>query len=181
MFDRPQRRPPPIEDRDWLRALPAAMRLSFRGGPQAVEAVSRAFGVALPTVACRALSVGERAALWLGPDEYLLIAAAADGTTLALSLEAALGALPHSIVDVSHRQVAFALHGPYAEWLLLCGCPLDLDLGQFPVGSCTRTVFHKAEILLWRTDQTTFRVEVWRSFAGYVQALLDECARELSA
>ena len=176
-----QRRPPPIEARGWLEPLPAATRLSFRGGAEAIAALSPAYGVSLPTAACRAASEGPRAVLRLGPDEYLLIAPAGEGDSLAATLAAALGPLPHSLVDVSHRQVAFAVQGAYAEWLLQSGCPLDLDLGQFPIGMCTRTVFHKAEITLWRTGPTTFRVEAWRSFASYVVELLAGAALELPA
>ncbi len=176
-----QRRPPPVEGRGWLEPLPAATRFSFRGGSGAIEALSRAYGVPLPTAACRAASAGPRAALRLGPDEYLLIAPAAEGASLAPMLATALGSLPHSLVEVSHRQVAFAVQGPYAEWLLQSGCPLDLDLGPFPIGMCTRSLFHKAEITLWRTGPTTFRVEAWRSFAGYVVELLADSALELPA
>jgi sarcosine oxidase subunit gamma len=43
---------------------------------------------------------------------------------------------------------------------------------------CTRTVFEKAEIVLWRTETFVFRIEVWRSFVPYVHALLTEAARE---
>jgi sarcosine oxidase subunit gamma len=43
---------------------------------------------------------------------------------------------------------------------------------------CTRTVFAKADIVLWRTGEQTFHVEVWRSFAGYVTGLLVEIASE---
>ncbi len=57
-------------------------------------------------------------------------------------------------------------------------CPLDLSLDRFPVDMCTRTVFAKAEIVLWRTDEQQFRVEVWRSFAPYTAALLQEIARD---
>ena len=46
---------------------------------------------------------------------------------------------------------------------------------------CTRTVFAKAEIVLWRTAADTFRVEVWRSFADYVVGMLHETAFELPA
>ena len=46
---------------------------------------------------------------------------------------------------------------------------------------CTRTVFAKAEIVLWRTDPDTFRVEVARSYCRYVVDLLGEVARELPA
>jgi hypothetical protein len=55
-------------------------------------------------------------------------------------------------------------------------CPLPLDLTAFPVGMCTRTVFAKAEVVLWRTAPETFRLEVARSFARYVAAMLGEIA-----
>jgi sarcosine oxidase, subunit gamma len=57
---------------------------------------------------------------------------------------------------------------------------LDLDLSAFPVGMCTRTVLAKAEIVLWRTSQDVFHVEVWRSFADYVSRFLAEVAREFA-
>ena len=62
--------------------------------------------------------------------------------------------------------------------MLSGACPLDLDLRAFPVGMCTRTVLAKADIVLWRTGQDTFHLEVWRSFAAYVSGLLGEIARE---
>ena len=60
----------------------------------------------------RAEVAADRASLWLGPDEYLLIdsgaAAGSDAhaADLALRLEAAMGTVPHALVDVSHRQTA---------------------------------------------------------------------------
>ena len=176
-----KRHPPHIDRRDWLAPLPAATRFSFRGSSEAAAAASRALGVELSQVACRAHVAGERAALWLGPDEQLLIGAESEAATLRDSLTVALGDIPHSLVDISHRQVAFVVHGAHAEWLLQSGCPLDLELSHFPVGMCTRTVFLKAEIVLWRTAPDTFRLEVWRSFAEYVTSLLADAAIELSA
>jgi sarcosine oxidase subunit gamma len=81
-------------------------------------------------------------------------------------------------VDISHRQFALELCGPHASAILNGGCPLDLDPGEFPVGMCTRTVFAKADIVLWRTRSDGFHVEVWRSFAGYVGGVLAEIAKE---
>jgi len=176
-----KRTPPRVEPRRWLEPLPAATRHSLRGGADARAAASRAFGVALPEQACRAATGGGRAALWLGPDEHLLLAPEAEAAAVAAQLGAALAGIPHSLVDVSHRQVAFAVKGPHAAWLLAHGCPLDLDLAEFPVGMCTRTVYVKAEVLLWRTAEDSFRLEVWRSFADYVVALLEETALELPA
>jgi sarcosine oxidase, subunit gamma len=173
------RTPPRVDARRWLEPLPAATRYSLRGAADARAAASRAFGVELPATACRAATSGGRAALWLGPDEHLLLAPEAEAAAIAAALGTALASVAHSLVDVSHRQVAFAIKGPNAAWLLAHGCPLDLDPAEFPVGMCTRTVYLKSEILLWRTGEDAFRIEVWRSFADYVVALLAEAAHEL--
>ncbi len=162
----------------WLRERGPLTRFIFRGGSVAQAAAGRAFGVVLPAAACRAASAGERHALWLGPDEFLLLAPDGEGAAIAADIAAALDGEPHSLVDVSHRQVAFEVRGERAAWLLESQCPLPLHLEAFPVGMCTRTVFAKAEIVLWRTAPETFHVEVWRSFSRYVVELLAEVARE---
>ena len=157
-----------------LSPLPPAGRIVLRARPAAQQAAAAPLGFALPTTACRAVTAGHRAALWLGPDEWLLIDI--DSTALA----AALAGLPHSLVDVSHRQSGLTVSGPHAMDALATGCPLDLDPAAFPVGMCTRTVFGKAAITLWRTGAETFRVEAWRSFLPYVWGYLTEAAREFS-
>jgi sarcosine oxidase subunit gamma len=86
--------------------------------------------------------------------------------------------MPCALVDISHRQFALEVSGPHAAIILNGACPLDLDLGEFPIGMCTRTALAKADIVLWRTRSDAFHLEVWRSFAGYVAGLLGEIARE---
>lgn len=94
------------------------------------------------------------------------------------ALESALAIIPHALVDISHRQFAFHVTGPHATNILSGACPLDLDPRAFPVGMCTRTVLAKADIVLWRTQESTFHLEVWRSFAAYVTGVLGEIAAE---
>src|SRR5208282_5262058 len=123
---------------------------------------------------------------WLGPDEYLLLDSAADAnhaaaTLAASAVEQALGGLPHALVDISHRQIALYLSGPHAAEILSGACPLDLSLAEFPVGTCTRTAFAKADIVLWRTAAEAFHLEVGRSFRAYVSDLLREIALEFDA
>ena len=168
-----------VRETEWLRALPAAARVVFRGDAEARLAAGAAFGAPLAAVTGRAVTHDDRAALSLGPDERLLIVPEQDAAAFAARLASELEGRPHSLVDVSHRQVALELRGPDAEWLLAAGCPLPLHVEAFPVGACTRTVFAKAEIVLWRTDPDTFRVEVARSYCRYVVDLLGEVTREL--
>jgi sarcosine oxidase subunit gamma len=115
--------------------------------------------------------------LWLGPDEWLLIADAADAAAIGEVLESLLEGTAHSLVDISHRQIGLIANGPAAARVLNAGCPLDLDPRAFPVGFATRTPFDKVEIVVWRRAQATFHVEVWRSFAPYLAASLAEAAR----
>jgi sarcosine oxidase, subunit gamma len=163
-----------------VQPQPPAARYILRGGVAAREAAASALGAALPSVPCRASHAGARAALWLGPDEWLLLAPDADGEALGLALETALRDIPHALVDVTHRQVGCCIVGPGAAELLSSGCPLDLDTRAFPVDMCTRTMFAKAEVVLWRTGAETFRLEVWRSFAAYVSLFLAEAARGMT-
>ena len=146
-----------------VRPAPDLHRLALRGDPAALGA---AFGIALPTVPCRSATADGRAALWLGPDEWLLLSPS--------RLDPA--EVPGGVaLDVSHRQIGLLLDGCAAADMLAAGCPLDLHPSAFPPGMCTRTVFGKAEIVLWRTE-AGFHLEVWRSFAAYVRALMVEAS-----
>ena len=181
MVETPARVPVQVRETDWLRVVHGVTRFVFRGDEEARHAAGTAFGTALPAGCGRAVAHGARAALALGPDEHLLLVPEQDATALAAEIVQALAGRPHALVDVGHRQVALELTGAHAEWLLAAQCPLPLDMEAFPVGACTRTVFAKAGIVVWRTAPETFRIEVARSLCHYVVDLLGEIARELAA
>ena len=159
-----------------LAEAPAAARFIFRGGEAARAACSAAFGAELPMRLGPAGEAGARMGLWLGPDEWLLIAEGAESARLGGGLVARLAATPASLVDVSHRQIGLIVSGAQAARALSAGCPLDLDRSAFPPGMATRTLFDKAEVVLWRRSEA-FHVEVGRSFAPWLVASLIEAAR----
>ncbi len=171
-----------------LTPLPPRERISLRVSPEFIGRVESALGFDLPqrsktsgistTPADASAGAGQaRAALWLGPDEWLVLgpdASTDDAASMLPALAAIDGA---SAVDVSHRNLALRVEGPAAEAVIAAGCPQDLRLARFPVGACSRTVLTKAEIVLWRTGETTFEIECWRSFADYVWGFLEDAAR----
>ena len=175
------RQPPELAAQVGVRLLPPLARWILRARPEAASAAGAAFGVELPTRACRSARTQDRAALWLGPDEHLLLAPVAMTSGIAHALEQALLTLPHSLVDVSHRQVALEMRGPRARTMLSAGCPLDLDEDDFPLGACTRTMLGKADIVLWRSEPEVFHLEVWRSFARYVWDFLAEASLDVDS
>ncbi len=160
-----------------VAVLPPAHRISLRAPTQSVAALSKALGLTLPQKPKGSAAKGTRTALWLGPDEWLVID---DGAKDPLDACASVDAL-HSAVEISHRNVAFSVTGAGAENTISAGCPQDLSLAVFPVGACSRTVLGKAEIVLLRTAEDAFRVECWRSFSDYVYGFLTEAARDAAA
>jgi sarcosine oxidase, subunit gamma len=159
-----------------LTPLGECARWSLRLPPARAQQLGELAGFRIALDINRAASMGARLAARLGPDEWLLCAPYEEG--LHDQVEAALAGERHSLVDVSHRYAGFSLSGDKAAQLLAAGCPLDLH--AFGEGSATRTVFAKAEIILWCIGAgASWRLECARSFAPYVHGFLREAAREL--
>ena len=158
------------------RLAPAApaSRISLRAPAGSLEALSGALGVTIPTKPKTSASANGRHVLWIGPDEWLVI----DEKGADLVAEAGKSGALHSAADVSHRNNAIIVTGPKAALAINSGCPQDLSLAIFPVGACSRTLVGKAEVVLYRTAEDTFRIEVWRSFATYVFGLVAEGAED---
>lgn len=169
-----------------MRLVPPATRFSLRMDATLASAAGRPadFDLTQPINVLReteAAQGGSRLSARLGPDEWLLLADN-DGEgadALAENLTTDLRATAHTLVDISHRNIAIELIGDDAVDVLNTGCPLDLGDRAFPVGMATRTLFAKAEIVLLRvgTDQRPqFRIECWRSFGRYLYAHLRDAA-----
>jgi sarcosine oxidase subunit gamma len=162
-----------------LTPLPRAAQWVFRGDAAAARAAGAALGLDLPVLPCSSARCGPRAALWQGPDEWLLLAPEDQESDIEAAVAEAVADIPYALVGVGHRNVAFSIAGHRAAAVLNTGCPLDLDLSAFPRGMCTRTVLGRAQIVLWRTDDEEFHVTVWRSFFPYVREFLLEGRRRL--
>lgn len=153
-----------------------ATRVSLRAKPDAIPVLSKALGLDLPVKPKSTVTKGARTAMWLGPDEWLII----DSATSSLLDDLAKVKVLHSAVDVSHRNVGILVSGKGAEAVINGGCPQDLSLKVFPAGAASRTVLGKIEIVLWRAGEDSFRVECWRSFSTYAYAFLQESARDVA-
>jgi sarcosine oxidase, subunit gamma len=121
----------------------------------------------LPIEPNTAWEEGPRAALWLGPDEWLVLGPPTVGPEIVEELEYALAGLHRSIVDVSANRVALELSGPGRFDLLSTGCPIDLNSRTWGPGMCAQTLFGRAQVILHERADTT-GILVRPSFADYV-------------
>lgn len=150
-----------------IRLADPADRLAIWSEDTARDDVAKTIGLALPDALNQGKVTGDGLVLRSGPEEYLAIKTPANGGWASLEKHDFADAMV-SLTDVSHRNMAFVIDGPNAAWILTAGCAQDLRDRSFPVSKATRTVFAKAEVILWRETETRWRVEVWRSFAPYL-------------
>src|SRR3546814_1184119 len=68
-----------------------------------IDPVSERLGIILPRAACRSAHDQALSALWLGPDEWLMMSTEPDDGW-ANGLSALLDRVPCSLVEVSHRR-----------------------------------------------------------------------------
>ena len=128
--------------------------------------------VPLPLEPNSAWDDGARAALWLGPDEWLVLGPAHSAGDLVAELTSALEGEHHSIADASANRVSIVLGGPDRLEVLASGCALDLHPRSWHDGMCAQTLFARAQVTLQERGDTT-RVLVRPSFARYtIQRML---------
>lgn len=138
--------------------------------------VQAALGMALPVVANTASGDPDgRHALWLGPDEWLVLGPAGDAPAIETGVRGAAGDAFVVTVDVSANRVAFEIGGPTARELLESGCPIDLHPRAFHAGSCAQTLLGRTGVLLHQvSDEPRYRIWVRPSFTRYLAAWLDD-------
>lgn len=160
-----------------LRALPPVAQLGLRGDaadPGFALRVRDVLGFALPTEPNAVSARDGLAALWLGPDEWLIVGAPAG---LLERLRDALSTMHAAAIDLGASRVVFELAGAGARDVLGKGCALDLHPRAFPAGSCAQTALARAGIILELVDEMPrFRIFVRRSFARYLAAWLADAA-----
>ena len=164
-----------------IRELPFVSQLNFRADPTNTDLMERVTsnlgGLALPLMPNTVTPRGDRRALWLGPDEWLVVGPDGKRTAFTAALEAGLAGAFGSIVDVSANRSVLEIRGSKARELLAHGVAIDLDQRSFGPDRCAQTLLAKAQVIIERRDEEAFCVYVRTSFAGYVADwLLDAAA-----
>ena len=112
----------------------------------------------------------EKFALWLGPDERLVILPKDQIMTAGMNLERELQGIHYSSVDLSSGQIILDLKGEEVLNILSKGCSVDLHQKYFKVGQCVQTSIDKINVICFPLENNHIRVIVRRS---YSQALIE--------
>ncbi|MDF3146157.1 MULTISPECIES: sarcosine oxidase subunit gamma family protein [unclassified Streptomyces] len=165
-----------------LAELPFLAQLNVRldGKGAAAEAVGLALDLQLPLQPNTVVRAGELTALWLGPDEWLLVGPPGSERDLESRIREAAGDETVSVTDVSAQRTTLLVTGPRAHDLLAHGCPLDLHPRAFGAGRCAQTTLGRTQVVLVARDEPRagFWVLVRSTFAGYLADWLLDAATE---
>ena len=167
--------------------VPRLTQLSLRldpTGPAAAGVAKALDDGELPTTPCTFRTAGAADVLWLGPDEWLLVASAEAAGELEPLLREAVGAGSSELVtltDVSAQRTAFDLTGPQVRDVLAQGCAIDLHPRVSPTGTCVQTLLAQTGVILQVRDASApaVRLLVRSSYAPYLAAWLADAAAGL--
>ncbi|HUQ78080.1 MAG TPA: sarcosine oxidase subunit gamma family protein [Patescibacteria group bacterium] len=164
---------------DGLHELPFQTQLDLRLDPAdaaaraAVESIIGPLPVEPNTVAGGPVG----AVLWLGPDEWLIVARDGAAPGLEARIRSAAAGSFVAIIDVSANRTILELSCADARAILAGGCSIDLHPRAFGPGRCAQTLIARAGVILWQTaadPAPTFRLLVRPSFAAYLAAWLTD-------
>ena len=166
----------------WIAEDPFRVQINLRGdaGKDAFrQAVATALDLALPQVPNTTATAGGRTILWLGPDEWLVVAPPNDDGELPRTLRQALVGVAAAVTDISEARTVIIVSGPRARDVLAKGCALELHPQEFAPGSCAQSTIETLDVILHQTDEVpTYELFVHRSFAEHLWLWLEDAALE---
>jgi sarcosine oxidase, subunit gamma len=137
--------------------------LVFRG------AVKGATDLELPFSANTVSLGNDLRILWLGPNEWWIVASDAARAELIERLQQSFAGQHATVTDVSESRTVITIAGPAARDVLARGISLDLHPRAFGPGQCAQTGMSKANIVLHQLDnQPSYEIYILKSFADYL-------------
>lgn len=156
--------------------------INLRGNPADaafLDGVQRCLGISLPLEPNTAAEDDTTAALWLAPDEWLLITEPGSEGECVRALREALQNQHIAVTEITDGQTILRLSGPHAIDVLRKGCGIDLHARSFRAGQCAQTHLEKVGVLIHKIDDSpVFHLIVRRSFSDFLAIWLQDAAAE---
>jgi sarcosine oxidase, subunit gamma len=160
----------------WANEVPLRGYITLRGNladGAFQNGAAEALGTRLPAAPCTFSRSGAVKALWLAPDEWMIVAPRARLAPLLRSLEKALSGIRSQVVDNSGGYTEIIVQGRNASDVISHASVYDVHrLGE---GRVVGTTFGKAAVYMYR-ERDGVALLVRRSFADYVWRFLVRAA-----
>ena len=142
-----------------------------------MAAAKQVLGLDLPKAPRTSTAWGDVKALWLSPDQWLILCAREKAPTLQAELAKALEGIHSLAVDVSDMRCIIRLEGEGVRETLMKGCSLDLISDDYAPGTVRRVRFAEIAGLINIVEENVIDLYVFRSYADYTWDFLLKAAR----
>ncbi len=134
-------------------------------------------GLDLPKAPRTTTSWGDTKALWLSPDQWLILCPGDKAQAVTEQLSTALKSIHHLAVNVSDMRAIIRVEGEHARTTVMKGTSIDLTHGDYPTGTIRRMKFAEVGALLHIVEENVIDVYVFRSYAVYAWEFLLKAGR----
>lgn len=123
-------------------------------------------------------ATASRYAIWLSPDEILILTQAGEEIGLATQITAAAKGAHMAVNDITDAMTSLHLTGASVRQMLAKGCAIDLHKDHFKAGDCAQTTLSHAGVTLLALGDDEMILLCRTSFTDYVVAYLCDAALE---
>ncbi|MFC0581889.1 sarcosine oxidase subunit gamma [Micrococcoides hystricis] len=171
-----------------LKEVPFQTQIGLRAelGSEAAQALENLFGAGLPERVGHVVPVQQPVPgqlLWLGPDDFLLVAADEaeldlSSAELAAELAKTIGTHRGQAVELTANRTVLELSGPHATDVLYKMVEVDVHPDVFAVDTAILTLVAGSSVVLWRTAAETWWLLPRASFTPHTVNWLLDAMRE---
>ena len=147
--------------------------------------VEKHLNILLPTVANTSSSNDKISAIWLSPDEWMILSNnKVEKNSNKYQLEEILfnnisknnlGA----VVDVTDQFVMLELEGKNIYELFSSGCPFNFDEFKQKQGATTQTLLNHIDVIIVRKNENLVNLLIRRSFSEHLHSWINDSASRL--
>jgi sarcosine oxidase subunit gamma len=158
-----------------VKEIAPIMKLNLRGKTREFFTnVGKSLNMILPTEANTSSSSDKLTAIWLSPDEWMIVSnetTSKEINTYQLNdilfnniSKKTLGA----VTDVTDQFVQLEIKGDKIYDLFSSGCPFNFNEFKEKIGSTTQTLLNNIDVILYNKDKNNVNLFVRRSFAEHL-------------
>ena len=147
--------------------------------------VGKNLNMILPTEANTSSISDKLTAIWLSPDEWMIISneLASKDTNISELNEILFNSISKTnlgaVIDVTDQFVQLELKGENIYEIFSAGSPFNFNEFKEKKGSTAQTVLNHIDVILHHKEENTVNLFVRRSFAEHIFSWIEDCASRL--
>ena len=166
-----------------VKEISPVMKINLRGKKREfLTNIGKNLNMILPTEANTSTTSDKLTAIWLSPDEWMIISneLASKDTNKSDLYEMLFNSISKTnlgaVVDVSDQFVQLELKGENVYEIFSAGSPFNFNEFKEKKGSTTQTVLNHVDVILHHKDENIVNLFVRRSFAEHLCSWIEDCS-----